>query len=229
MPTILDETDANLLVQHDNGRVEMISLSPMNKLLYDHDLWGLLREGDEILMIGATDTTPRVEVAPIEDEDNGYNLVVDDLEPLHLGPHHQSRLIDALMDYYESDTPEQLIRMFDSIRNKQIRPCIFESLATKAPFSQAVEHEDGGWLIYDHLLLTFEGKFHHPDTTSRRVSGSAVSNGSSQEAYKINVQSTTKDMDRTLTIDGQKFRLSDNEMEFFAKSIWALKNAPNNQ
>jgi len=60
------------------------------------------------------------------------------------------------------------------------------------------------------------------------VSGSAVSNGSSQEAYKINVQSTTKDMDRTLTIDGQKFRLSDNEMEFFAKSIWALKNAPNN-
>ena len=88
----------------------MISLSPMNKLLYDHDLWGLLREGDEILIIGATDTTPRVEVAPIEDEDNGYNLVVDDLEPLHLGPHHQSRLIDALMDYYESDTPKQLIR-----------------------------------------------------------------------------------------------------------------------
>ena len=46
MPTTLDETDANLLVQHDDGRVEMISLSPMNKLLYDHDLWGLLREGD---------------------------------------------------------------------------------------------------------------------------------------------------------------------------------------
>ena len=61
------------------------------------------------------------------------------------------------------------------------------------------------------------------------MSGSAVSNGSSQEAYKINVQSATKDMDRTLTIDGQKFRLSDNEMEFFAKSIWALKSAPNNQ
>ena len=113
MPTILDETDENLLVQHESGRVELIPLSPMNRLLYKHDLWGLLREGDEILMIGATDTTPRVEVAPIEDEDNSYTLVVGDLEPLHLGPHHKSRLIDALMDYYESGTPERLIHMFD--------------------------------------------------------------------------------------------------------------------
>lgn len=228
MPELLDKNDANLLVQNDNGEIELVPLSPLNRLLFDHDLWGLLRRGDEVVQFAATDDGPTVTIQPDRDAAN-YTIHVGQFDPLHLGVHQKSMLVDALIEVYEDgngDDPEPIIRLYDRVRERQVRQHIIEPLADQPPFASRVEKTDDGWLINGHLLLTWEREFFHPNTTSRKVVGSGVAPGSSEKAYKVRFGDAAESMERELTIGGMRYRLTDAELEFIARAMWGITSAP---
>jgi len=225
---VLDKTDTNMLVQHKDGSVENVSLSPLNRLLFDHGLWGVLRDGSEILQLDGEDRG--VTLIPGEDA-REYTMEVDETEPLHIGEHQKSELVDALMDCYGNDgerNPAPLLRLYDRLRANVVRQRVVNYIGESAALGNSIEMRDDGWLINGHLLLTWDNEFIHPGTTSRTVSGSAVRAGSSEPAYQMSLSHVGNE-NRTITADGETYRLTDAEMEFVARSLWAIKQAPNNQ
>lgn len=228
MPKLLDKSDANLLVENDDGDIELVPLSPLNRLLFDHDLWGLLRRGDEIVQFPADGDRPTVTVQPDDNAEN-YTIRIGKYDPLHLGVHQKTRLVDALLEVYEDgdgNDPSPLIRLYDEVREKQVRRHVIEPLADQPPFAGRIEQSDDGWLLNGHLLLTWEREFYHPNTTSRRVVGSSVAPGSTERAYQVRFGSAPSEMDRELTVDGMSYRLTNAEMEFIARAMWGVTATP---
>lgn len=226
---VIEETGANWLVKTDDGGTEMIGKSKTNRALIEYDLWGLLRDGTEVYQIKANESRPSVTLIP-DDEAMSYTLRVGDYEGIHLGPHMKSELVDALVDSRDNDEgregeAESLISLYDRIRERRVRTEVVSALAEKPPFSANVEGTADGWVIHGYLLLTWERDFHHPDTTTYERSGSTVTEGSSEPAYRIDVgQASSKD--REVTLNKKDYRLTDAEMEFMAKALWAIANAP---
>jgi hypothetical protein len=225
-PRILEETNANWYVLKPDGTTENIPKSPENRLLYEHNLYGLLREGDDILVIDHDDR-PRVRLVAGENAVE-YTLTVGNGGPLHLGAHMKGGLVNRLVEVYEGDRAvEPLISYYDDVRRDRVRSDVISELAAREPFASAVESSADGWLIHDHLLLTWERDLHHPDTTAYNRRGNTVAEGSSEIAYELRVRNPSNDSDqRQLTVDGTTYRLTDAEMEFVAKATWGLKYAP---
>jgi len=227
---VLQSNDANWLVQFDNGEVDTVTKSPLNRLLFDHDLWGLLKKGDEIVTYQGGENQPKVTVIPSDDATEFTLKVKDANDDLHLGEHHKPDLIDALKEAHEPDDGVDvlpIIDLYDTIREDMVRESVMERMADYGPFSEAVEPRSGGWLIHDHLLLTWEGDFYHPDTTSRNRSGSVIKDGARAEAYDLRLDSCSlPSADRDVTIGGEQYRLTDAEMEFIARGVWAVAEAP---
>jgi len=224
---VLDKTDTNMLVQHEDGSVENVSLSPLNRLLFDHDLWGVLRDGTEILTL--SEGNREVTVIPGDDA-REYTLGVSETESLHLGEHQKSALIDALRQVYDEGDerdPQPLIELYDRLRADMVRRRVVNGVGQNPPFASQLECREDGWLINGHLLLTWDNEFIHPGTTSRTVFGSGVRAGSSESAYQMTLSSAGNE-NREVTIDGQTYRLTDSEMEFVARAMFALKQAPSN-
>lgn len=220
MPEILDRTSSSILVRQDDGRIEQVSLSPRNRLLFDHGLWDFFKKGDEILTF-----QDGVKVISHEKGDS-FTIVVDN-DPLHLGEHHISDLSQAIFDVYsdENRDTQPIIEMYRKIRENQIRYDVLNSLLDY-PLFDSVEKTEDGWLFHDKLLLSWEGEFYHPGTTSRTVSGRSIAPSSNDKAYRIRTNIIPDDMDRKFSIGDETYRLSDREMEFIAKALWAIQNAP---
>lgn len=222
---IKDTTVSNWLIEFDDGTTDVVPKSKQNTLLIEHNLWGLLQEGTEVMTIDGTDDHPSITLVPSDDAKE-FTLRVGDYEALHLGAHHKSRLVNALADgKAEDDVAARLLDLFDDLRNSQVRSRVVTALAERPPFSEHVEDTPGGWLVHDHLLLTWEREFYHPKTTSRNRSGGIVDSGSSERAYNVNV-SLADGHQRQVTLDGTDFRLTDAEMAFVAKALWAITHAP---
>lgn len=218
--TILDENDTNILVQNPNGSTDLIPLSPRNRLIYDHGLWGLLREGTETWVHGGE---RRVSITPQEE---GYSLQVGEFNPLQIGPHQEGKLIEALVDFYESEAekPQGLIDLFDQKRDQQMRKEVMQKIGDL--FGDAIEQTNFGWVIHDHLLLTWDRDFHHPETTSHQVNSGGVKKGASETAYNLNHIQTNKINREITTQDGSEYRLTNTEIEFLTRAIWGIENAP---
>ncbi|AGM10963.1 hypothetical protein M193_gp082 [Halorubrum tailed phage 7] len=228
MPKLLDKNDANLLVENDDGEIELVPLSPLNRLLFDHGLWGLLRRGDEILIFGECEEHPQVTVQP-DDAAENYTIRIGDYDPLHLGVHLKTKLVDALIEVYEEadgDDPTPIIRLYDNVREGRVRRRVIDGLAEQPPFAGHVEVNGDGWLLNGHLLLTWSRKFYHPDTTSRRVVGSSVAPGSTEKAYQVRFGNAPSEMERELTVEGVRYRLTNAEMEFIARAMWGVTVTP---
>lgn len=222
---ILDETETNWLIEYPNGTIETVTKSAHNRLLYEYDLWGLLKNGSEIVQIEDDTDGTRVTITP-NDDSTEFTLQVDDTEPLHIGEHHTADLVEALVDVYDRDEGvEPLVTLFHDIRENRVREEVMQAMGEMAPFEAAVTVQNDGWLIHGHLLLTWDQEFHHPNTTTRTVHGSAVSPGSSEPAYKMNFRSKSPN-NRTITVDGAEYLLTDKEMEFLARALWAITEAP---
>jgi hypothetical protein len=225
MTTVKRRTPANIVVQHDNGSVESIPLSPKNKLLFDHNLWGVLQDGSEILKLSGN---PGVTITP-NDDSTEFTIVVGDAEPLHIGEDMKGRLMDALKDVYTKGNDrdlQPLIDLHDRIRDDRVRRYVVDSIVEMPPFSQYVEEgrlevTSNGWLFGGELLLTWNCDFRHPETTSRKVSGSSINPGSADSAYDVsfNSRSTT----HTVEVDDNTYRLTNDEMDFMARALWAAE------
>lgn len=214
---VLESNPTNFLVLTDEGEVEPITRTDTNTLLFDHNLWGVLRDGTDILSLSGTEDEPGVSVTPSPDA-REFMVAVDDEAPAYLGEHWKSDFVEALRKTYDDDdrSVQPLLDLVRNLREMQIDPGDVAPLLTVEPFASAVEERMGGWLINDHLLLSWEGDFYHPGTTSRRVSGSSVARGSSDSAYEVafgptDAGQTTLDMDYET---------------FVSKAAWAVSAAP---
>lgn len=224
---VLEENSTNYLVQTSDGSiVTKTKSSNLNQLLYTHNLAGLLEEQDEMLQV-----TPEAEdesnatVIPLGDQ--RYELSFSSFsEPLVLSPHHKTLLVDALAEMfqeYESETVKPLLRLYEDIREDMVREEILEPFAALP----GVEHREDGWFINGHLLLSWEREFYHPLNDSRRRSGKqVVPVNSSSQAYNVSVDPAKADMNRVVEAEDGTYRLTDSEVEFLAKAMWAIENSP---
>lgn len=223
---ILDDTSANWLVRFDDGHTETVAKSKQNRLLMEHDLWGLLRDGSEVFQ-AETDDGTEVRLVPVEDA-REFILRVGEYEPLHLGAHRKGDVVDALFEGRDPDTAasssENLMALFDEVREQQVRAEVVEHFED-LPLFDGVERDSRGWLFNGHLLLTYDGEFYHPEMESKTRSGSIIEADANQEAYELDVTSPPGG-DREVTFNGTTYRLTNAEMEFLAKALWAVENAP---
>jgi hypothetical protein len=218
--TVLDETSNNYLVQYPDGRVENVSRSPQNRLLFDVGLWGLLKERDTTWR-GRGDRHA-VDIIPHEER---FTLSVDD-NSIELGPEHEADLVKALAKQYEDeyvDELEPLIDLYDEVSEGRVR----QRHVNRFLVDDVVGNADAtsrGWLFNDHVLLTYDAKIVHPGTTSRKRQGSLIKENSATDAYDIDIQIPQP---RNVQFpDGTEARLSESEMEFLAKALWLEKHAP---
>lgn len=222
-PTILDNNPTNWLVQFPGGDTDLVTKTDLKVLLFEHDLWGLLKENSTVWR---HDGRYNVEIVP--HGGNKYELFVNDKESIHIGPHRKSEMVAALRSHYESDNQDAvaLVKFHRNLHAKQVRRHVVEHFGKLPPLDGNYTDNGGGWLINKHLLLTWSGDFHHPGTTSRTRSGSVVDKAANEKAYDINLNQPTDGIPRQIEIDGEEVRVTDDEMKFVAKALWAVTQSP---
>lgn len=225
---VLEENGTNWLVRMEDGSTETkTKSSDLNQLLYRHNLWGVLESGNEIWSHAGAEDEPNVTVIP-DGSASTYTIQISDAPELTLGEHHKTDLIDALEDVYEKHNSESvapIVKLYDNIREDMIRYNVLDLFLDV--FSDKVVERDDGWFINGHLLLTYEGEFYHPSTESRERSGSNVIGASSSaKAYSINIGNPEESMSRNVTLDGDDYRLTQKEMKFLGRTVWAIENTP---
>lgn len=225
MPEVLDQTEANLLIKNEDGEIENIPRSPMNELLYTKGLWDVFRTGTEILNLSGTEDEQQVRITPSEGAEE-FDLKVGDAENIRIGPQLQQKLFEATFEVYDSDdrSVAPLIGLFDQIRCNRTRKRVVNKFAEIPPFKDRVEIVNDGWLIKDHLVLSYDNDLYHPQTESQKVSGSSVKEASSSLAYKGAFG--TPRFDREVELDGSEYRLTDEEMRFIQYAMWAVSEVP---
>jgi hypothetical protein len=224
---ILEENSTNWLVLTEEGSTETkTKSSDLNQLLYGHNLWGLLDTGNEIWMSNGGEEEQKITIIP--NEDDQYTIRPENAPDLTIGAHHKTDLVDAMASMYEDyegDSIAPIMNLYDSIREDMIRDEVLEPFADV--FTDKVEVRADGWFINGHLLLTFEGEFYHPNTNSRRRSGQTVIGvGSSSTAYGVTIDEPEEVISREITVDGQDYRLTEKELKFLARVVWAIENTP---
>jgi hypothetical protein len=224
---VLEENKTNYLVMTSDGRaVTKTKSSNLNQLLYGHNLSGLLEAQEEVLQIAPeAEDEPTATIIPHGDQE--YELKFSSFpKPLVLAPHHKTLLVDALAEVFQehdSETVAPLAALYEDIREDMVRNSALEAFSALP----GVEVRESGWFINGHLLLSWEREFYHPNNDSRTRAGSTVVPvKSSAEAYNVRIASAEADMDRTVENDGTEYRLTDSEVEFLAKAMWAIKNTP---
>lgn len=225
---VLENNSTNWLIRTNDGSITTkTKSSDLNQLLYGYDLWGLIDEGSEIWMSQGAEDEPKVTVIPDENAEC-YTLRVGDAPDLTLGEHRKTDLVNAMADIYEdydNESVAPLVNLYDRIRDNMVRQDILQPFL--GAFTDKVAEWDEGWFINGHLLLTFEREFHHPSTESRKRSGQQViAQGATTSAYNVNISSPEDHLEREVTVEGETYRLTDAEMEFLAKTMWAIENTP---
>lgn len=227
MPEILDNQETHALILRDDGTTETVTWNARNTLIYKHGLSDLLVERSELVVIeGESDTT--VEVSPFGG-DGSFTIHIergDFSDSAPVPEHRMDELLRALRDVYEGDRdPRPLVRLAGDILDYTVDPGRVQSLVAIEPFDDAVEVRDDGWYIYDHLLLTYNNEFYHPDSKGRDRSGNVVSEGANKRAYELQFQS---DHDAGQSSLGSFGGLGSDEdtVEFLARALWAITYAP---
>jgi hypothetical protein len=219
---VIEENSTNWLVATDNGTDIKTKSSDLNKLLYGHDLFGLIDDETEIWTRKATDEHPRIRITP--QGDGIYALEIGNAPELILGKHHKTKLVEAMAKMYEDrdGDPQPIINLFESIRADMIRE---EPLAPfLAALSSRVEEREDGWFINGHLLLTYENSFYHSENVSRTRSGSVIGTGTTTTAYRLDISADDAKMNRVVETADQEYRLTDKEVVFLMKATWAVEN-----
>ena len=221
MKQVLDDNPTNYLVLKEDGSTEIYSKdSDLNQLLFEYNLHGLLREGDEIWNSGTMDG-PTVEVIP--DGKDAYRLRIneDGFENLFLSRHRKKDLIATLAEAYDQNHSEPFISLYESIRENLTRPFVLGHFAEA--LSSHIEKRQNGWFINGRLMLTYDCEFFHPQTEStKRSGGSVVEAGSNTNAYSLSINDLDK-VKRSVFIDDIEYYLTDSEAEFLAKAMWAIQ------
>lgn len=224
---VLDNNKENWLITTDDGSTTTkTKSSDLNKLLYGQGLWGLLNTGDEIWVNEGSEDEPEITIIP-DDNAEKYTISPGVGQDLILGKHHKTDLVSAIQKVYEQSDGESvapIMELYDDIRENTVRQEVISEFFPV--FTDKAEEEDDGWFVHGHLLITYEGEFYHPKTTSRERSGSVITENASMQAYGLDIGEITEDIQRQMTIGGKQYRLTEQEIDFLAKVIWAVENTP---
>lgn len=224
MPRLLEDRAEHALVQHDDGSVELIPWSPLNRLVYRHNLTGLLKDGDDVLAL-TRDEKPNVTVIP-NDDATEFDLKVGE-DTIHLAPHQKSELVDRIADAYEGDgrpSVDPFVDWATDLLDTRANKSYVNQFADLPVFADSVEVRSDGWFINDHLLLTYDIEFYHPEVASRDA-GDAELKQSDAEAYKVRLTGDTEPGQSALS-DFSRIGKADDQQKFIAKALWAVKHAP---
>ncbi|QLG30001.1 hypothetical protein HUG10_20560 (plasmid) [Halorarum halophilum] len=242
----IDETPVNLLlrVHTDEGwETRNVTKTNRNVLLYEHGLYDLVYgSGNEILELSQT---PYAAVASHEQEGT-FTVWVNDEPPIETPPRMEEDVLEAVREILDNErrTIAPLTEIHKTILDTQVRRHVINRLLDEAPFSAFTERglidtESRGWLLYDQLLLTWEGEFRNQSNEDRRyeVSGSGVRQVESvNEAFSLSRrgqqdvteygedgEQTTNDR-ITVEFGDVTHTFGEKEVAFISRVVWALKN-----
>lgn len=233
MPKILEDRDDHATVLTDDGDVEIISWgSKMNRLVYKHDLAGLVKHGDVVFQTETDEGTLRI----IPDADaTEFTIEVDD-ESFRVSKHQKTDLLDALDDAYgEGDDDgldsQVLLEFVYGLMDTKVNPAAAAQFLA-LPVFDGVERTDEGWWITDNVLLTYNNELYQPKTRRTTRTGDIIEDGANKIAYDVDI---SKHNVAHLDADGQvdlgsynsDYLGDDDELvEFVAKAIWAVTYVP---
>lgn len=228
---IIDETPHSMFVEvkADGEWTQMNkSKNPRNVLMFKHGMYDLVRGSRREIFEFDTDKLCRI----ASDQKSSYTIWVGDREPLNTSPDRESEVLDAVKRTIETGKAYPIENVYQSIRDSQVRHRVINALLEEAPFSVlrergTIEADDRGWLIHDHLLLTWEvDLLNDTDDIGYTVSGSGVSRSqSTNAAFDLNIDVSPDEMDRPeVTLDGKEYKFGAQEMRFIATALWVVKN-----
>lgn len=225
---VIEENAVNYLVLTDDGRTTTKTKdSNLNKLLFGHNLHGFLQSGEEVWMSNGATDDPKVTVIP-DDNAECYTIRVEEAGDLTLDKKRKTDLVDAMAKVYEEHdgkTTKPILDLYNRVRENMVRADLLDNFAEL--LSEKVVVRDDGWFINGHLLLSYEGDFSHPNTESMKRSGQqTLPIGASVSAYNLNVDAADTDMERSISFDGENYWLTNGEVEFLAKGMWAIEKTP---
>lgn len=224
---VIDDNETNWLVMTPDGSTATkTKSSDLNQLLYGQDLFGLLDTGEEIWKSSKDSDGPDVTIIP-DDNAECYTLQIGDVPGLTLGKHQKTDLVQAMAKIYrdyDGKDVQPIVSLYERIRANMVREKVLDPFYDI--FSDKVEKRDNGWFINGHLLLTYEVEFYHSEHVSRTRSGNIIGTGLSEKAYSVNFDDAEKEMQRQIDINGDTYRLTNDEVAFIARAMWAIENTP---
>lgn len=217
MPEIIEERDSHLLVLNDEGDTEFIPMSPFNRLLYKHGLFGLLKDQDELWTAADGDEKEWVLIEPLGDHE--YHAETHEIETT-IKRHEKTELVDYLVEAYKqgdgSPDPQPVINGIMRMRDFDAIPSHVDPLAETPTFDEHVEVQEDGWLINDHVLLTYDNQFKHEHIDTHERSGDDVRPvETDQDAYELRFSYQDAHFSER---SGQ----SADDVEFIARAKWAI-------
>jgi len=231
MPRVLDQRDSHSLVMLDNGETELVPRSPFNRLIYEHGLHDFLVDGSEIISYSGDhyDAT----LSKNDGDGNGYTLDLDHDDEafsrsLTIPSREQRKLLDALLDVYASRThdPQPLADLAAELLDFDVNPEYVNRLAALDVFSDKVELRSDGWLINDHVLLSYDNTFYHPDTNRASRSGEILDDAAELPAYELSFARRPSDSGQTALSGFAGFGGEEETVEFVSRALWAVTYTP---
>lgn len=227
MPRLLDDRETHALVQLDDGEVELIPWSPMNRLIYRQNLHDLLVEGTEIL--STRNEQYAIELVP-DDDASSYSLTVSDGEgdfTVSVPPNEKHALMEALVDGYEQDDRAgALVQFAYDVLDYTVPPDIVDPLSSVSIFEDAVEVTSDGWLIHDHVLLTYNNEFYHPNVRATQRNGKPLPEDANNVAYEVRFQKSPDVDGQSGLSDFAGFADVDDVADFVSRALWAVLYTP---
>jgi hypothetical protein len=227
MPEILEDRSSHATVLKDDGSVEIISWgSEINRLIYRHDLAGLVKHGDEILSVETDEGT--MQLIP-NDDASEFSIEIGS-ESFSVPKHQKSALLSALDDAYGDDglDDQVLLEFVYDLMDTTVNPAAAAQFLALPVFDGAVERTDKGWRIHDDVLLTYNNEFYQPETRRTKRTGEIVEGGSNKVAYELKFSQSHDDTGQLDLTDFDTDYLGDDAelVEFLARAIWAVTYVP---
>jgi hypothetical protein len=231
MGRVLDNRKTHALVLQDDGETELIPWSDYNKLAYKHGLSGLLVDRDEHVQL--TNDEYAVTISPdMEGDREVYGINLDRLdadwtEYVTVAEHDKSDLLDALLVTYETNPPDPqpLVALAAEILDYAVNPRVVDQLTALDVFDD-VDVQSDGWLIHDHVLLTYDNQFYHPNTDRAKRDGTVLDDSANKPAYEVRFQRRPEG-EGQLELDGfTGLGTTDDMVEFVTRALWAVTYTP---
>lgn len=221
MPDILDDRENHWLVLKDDGSTEVVSKTDRNRLLFEHGLSDVFRDRDEGASLTISDEEDTVTVSPLHVDDAAFHIISNDYD--YTVPENEvDALIEIVAEAYdktEGDEPKTwpIVDKLRQMMDTDVNPKVVDPLADATVFETEVEVKETGWLIHEHLLLTYDNELYNVLTESRTLSGGqAKLAGAKQQAYDVDTPS------RRRFEDALPKRAMPEDLEFILLAVWAV-------
>jgi hypothetical protein len=216
------DVQSYLLHWKESGRTERKAATPTNKLLIDEGLYDFLNNSEAIKV----NEDPEIIVSSRSNE-HSYLLRVDG-DVVETTPHMSQDVlegIDAAIDGNE----RHLLDVYQEIRANHVRQDVINALVhIFGEDRHRIQRVANGWLIDGFFVITWDAGLYSTqrgpeEDTMVRQGQEVVEADSSHEFVELDLTNGIESEE--VTLDGDKYLLTEREMLFLAKAEWVL-NGP---